>query len=185
MTQNITELQEKKELQEKITELINQNEIKKVITEDNLEKFNCAGVWALFGRHIDNKDNKDDEFVCLQVASTTNIKEEIEKDMKLLKKDLVEAYEEFEYVNQFKETLFKYKSLPNRRQYLYSGYLRNNFKDFIFVQVEVEGNEKDKKCRDKTEKEFAKEYKAVCWRNGRPYIHGDKIDFNNRKQIFE
>lgn len=182
MTQNITELQEKKELQEKITELINQNEIKKVITEDNLGNFNCAGVWALFGRHI---DNKDDEFVCLQVASTTNIKEEIEKDRELLKKDLVETYEEFEYVNQFKETLFKYKSFPTPREYLYSCYLRNNFKDFTFVQVKVERDVKNKENRDETERNFAINHKAVCWRNGRPYIHGDKIDFNNRKQIFE
>lgn len=175
MTQNITELQEE------IEKLINQNEIK----DKNLKNFKCAGVWALFGKHKDNKDNGDSLWICLQVASTTNIKEEIEKDAKLLIEDLDETCIEREYVNQFQETLFKYKEFPNRRQYLYSDYLRKNFKDFIFVQVEVKGNENEKNDRDKTEKEFATKHKAVCWRNGRPYNHGEKIDFNNRKQIFE
>lgn len=84
------------------------------------------------------------------------------------------------YVNQFGEELFLYNVYPSSREYLYSGIIKEQFKDFHFAVIcKEKGNEK----RKSIEKEFAYKTKAIYWRNGGPFKKGSKIDFENRKSI--
>lgn len=145
------------------------NEI--IVTKANIDNFNNAGVWALFGKY-----KKNSECYCLQVAATINIKEEILTDKKLIKGNLEKNRPEKSYVNQFGEELFKYPDHPSAKEYLYSDYIKENFENLQFVVIY---NEKDpKKDKKEIEREFAYQTRALCWRNGRPYKKGEEINLS-------
>ena len=76
------------------------------VNNHTINNFNMPGVWALFGKRNDDNDNK---WYCLQVGQTACIKNEIQKDMKLLNEKLNNNGTEIPYVNQFGEELFLYK----------------------------------------------------------------------------
>lgn len=151
----------------------------KVINKSNIGDFSVPGVWALFGRR---NDVIDDRWYCLQVAETNCVKSEVEKDMNLIDSELDEGRKEFEYVNQFGEFLFSYPAYPSAREYLYSKYMKKQFKEFQFVFI---CEERDRTIRRNIEKEFAYRANAVYWRNGRPYKSREEIDFKNRKGVTE
>ena len=148
----------------------------KHINNRNINDFNMPGVWALFGKRSDNV--KDDKWYCFQVGQTTCIKNEIQKDMKLLDEKLNNNGTETPYVNQFGEQLFLYNVYPSSREYLYSGFIKEQFKDFHFAFI---CEEKGKEKRKSIEKEFAYKTKAIYWRNGGPFKKGTKFNFENRK----
>lgn len=147
-----------------------------VVNNHNLSSFNTPGVWALFGKRK-NVVN-DDKWYCLQVGQTTCIKNEIQKDKQLLAEELNNNGTKIPYVNQFGEELFSYYVYPTSREYLYSKYIKEQFKDFLFVVI---CEEEDNNVRKSIEKEFAYKTNAICWRNGGPFKKGIKIDFENRK----
>lgn len=147
----------------------------KVIDKSNIENFSVPGVWALFGMR---NDVIDDRWYCLQVAETGCVKSEVEKDMNLIDSELDESSSEASYVNQFGEVLFSYPVYPSAREYLYSKYVKKQFKELRFVFI---CEERDRTIRRNIEKEFAYRANAVYWRNGRPYKSGKKIDYKNRK----
>lgn len=148
-----------------------------VVTEANIKNYKDGGVWALFGKRKIASDNK---WYCLQVASTRCIYEEIKKDYILLENEEIECAEDVPYINYFGEEVFSYPAHPTTREYLYTQYIKNLFKDFRFVIVCIEN---DIKNRKKIEKAFAIHTKAIYWRNGRPYKTGDEINFDKRKEV--
>ena len=157
-----------------------------IIDNHNLNSFNKPGVWALFGKrkHVVNEKRKhavnDDKWYCLQVGQTACIKNEIQKDMQLLNEELNNNGTRIPYVNQFGEELFSYYVYPSSREYLYSKYIKEQFKDFLFVVI---CEEEDNKVRKSIEKEFAYKTNAIYWRNGGPFKKGTKIDFENIKSV--
>lgn len=150
-----------------------------IVDDSNIEDFDTEGVWALFGKLKNN--TTPDEFYCLQVAQTKNIKNEISADMKLLNSSSINNEPiEKEYINQFKEVIFNYKILPSPREYIYYD-IQKKFEELTFIIVD--DNTKNDDERRKLEKEFAHQTKAIYWRNGGSYGSGDKIDYKHRKKI--
>lgn len=152
----------------------------KTVNKDNLRPFNYPGVWALFGKRVCVEN--DNKWYCLQVGETNCIANEIQKDMQLLDSELDEKEREVFYVNQFGEELFSYYTHPSTREYLYSKYIKEQFRDFQFVVI---CEEKDIVVRKSIEKEFAYRTNAIYWRNGRAFKNGKKIDYRNRKSIIQ
>ena len=150
-----------------------------IVNRDNTDEFSIPGVWALFGKRKGVDNNK---WYCLQVAETTCVKNEIEKDIQLIESGLNECGEKILYVNQFGELLFSYYRHPSAREYLYSKYIKEEFKDFQFVLI---CKENDRTKRRSIEKEFAYRTNAVYWRNGGPFRTGDEIDYERRMSITE
>ena len=91
-------------------------------------------------------------FSLMKLKNEKLIKNEIQKDMKLLNEKLNNNGTEIPYVNQFGEELFLYKVYPSSREYLYSGFIKEKFKDFYFAVI---CKEKGKEKRKSIEKEFA------------------------------
>lgn len=148
------------------------------VNNQTINNLNTPGVWALFGKRNDDNGVEDDKWYCLQVGQTTCIKNEIQKDTKLLNEELNDNGTKIPYVNQFGEKLFLYNVYPSSREYLYSGIIKKQFKDFHFAVI---CKEKDKEKRKSIEKEFAYKTKAIYWRNGGPFKKGTEFNFENRK----
>ena len=147
----------------------------RIINEENINDYVVPGVWALFGKRINTQDSR---WYCLQVGETKCIKSEIEKDSQLIKEELNEKGAEISYVNQFGESLFSYFVYPSSREYLYSKYIKEQFKDLCFVYI---CEEQDRIRRRNIEKEFAYRTNAVYWRNGGPFQKGKEIDYDKRE----
>lgn len=130
-----------------------------LIIIDNLKIYDkVPGVWAIYGRN-----NLNEDWQCLQVCETKDIKKEISIDRKfmLMENKMIE--------NEYKSTLggfcFKYNTLPNRRQALYI-HIKENYKYLVYVLVKKEENEKERK---KIEENFAEKHNAKYWcKAGRP-----------------
>lgn len=143
-----------------------------LVENDRLNDWTKAGVWALFGQKKNHKD--DEKWYCLQVGATNNIKNEISKNIKLLEKKELKKEEEVSYINYFGKELFKFTKCPSSRDYLYIKYINEHFDNIKFFVI---CTETDAQTRKNIEKEFAVRTKSICWRNGRPYKHCKKVDY--------
>ena len=133
--------------------------------EIKLEKYKKKGVWALFGK----KFGENVPWICLQVAKTTNIADEIKKDINCLKPSIDEKIKENKknYVNQFGNIMFEYNDYeyPSSREHLYNK-IACEYNTLMFICV----SEEDKSAkRLDIEKYFAWRARALYWRNGGPY----------------
>lgn len=142
--------------------------------ENNILQYKkVPGVWILLG-----KEEGNNSLVCLQVAKTVNIGDEIARDISYLK---LENYEpvsksdnldpEKKYINQFGEYKFSYKIYQDRAKELYKD-IAEKYEDLTFICVAHGEELKDDRLRKDIEKYVA--YKTLCryWVNGRPYKKG-------------
>ena len=133
--------------------------------QKKLEKYKKKGVWALFGK----KFGENVPWICLQVAKTTNIADEIKKDINCLKPSIDEKIKENKknYVNQFGNIMFEYNDYeyPSSREHLYNK-IACEYNTLMFICVSEEANSAK---RLDIEKYFAWRARALYWRNGGPY----------------
>lgn len=138
----------------------------KIVINNIANYFSEQGVWALFGKKVDEKD-----WVCLNVGKNKNVGREILYDVGCLLFVSWQGQGTRNYINYFKEDCgFKYdRGLV--QEYLYP-HIATQYSDFEFVYVHELAD-------SNFEREFAKAEKALYWRNGRPY----KISSNLKKDI--
>lgn len=141
-----------------------------VMKNSSLDNFmQVEGVWALYGKERDTHEER-----CINVGKTMNVGGEILYDLGCLHFLKVKEDGTKKYINQFnKDCDFFYKS-GHTREYLYPVIAsRYNSLKFIYIY--------DKSDED-VEKEYAKQHRAVYWRNGGPF--GDKgIDLESERML--
>lgn len=142
----------------------------KIINGENVGEFKKSGVWALFGKH---KEQRGEGWLCLQVGQTKLIQKEIFADIKLMKFN--SNVEEINYVNQFNEIVFRYGRTPTTRERIYKQ-IDAKYEKLVFVCIKLSNNKTEMK---EFERAFATKYHAVFWRNGGSYKTGVQIDINN------
>lgn len=126
------------------------------------------GVWFVFG-----KKTSDDKFICLDVAETSDIKDEMSTDISYSKMDLNELEKKYgtgyHAKNKFSECMFKC-NYNHFRKFLWS-HAKTDYPDLRFIIINMEIN--DKNTRRDLERFIAFKFNAIYWRDGRRYENVD------------
>ncbi len=160
-------------MNEKVIAILNIKEIKK----SNLEKYKKPGVWALWANNIAGKK------VCLEVAQTKNIYDEIKSALFILsnKDDLkckqcskeYDARQRYEHSTPFK--IHKCKSCEHVSELRIKSWKRNpryidkyqdmilKYLEFEFISVDISDEMKYKSKRLEIEKAYAQINQALYW----------------------
>ncbi|MDE6389411.1 MAG: hypothetical protein K2L82_16645 [Lachnospiraceae bacterium] len=140
--------------------------------EKNQDIENTTGVWALFGKKEDC-----DEWVCLEVGSSKDIKKEIIGDLKLM----ISKIEIMSKSSAFHKNVFEALAYVDRQSFKYRK-IYETYDDFYWSEIDIEKYicGKDSNKYDKinfTEVSFAYETQALFW-NPAP-----ATDKNREKEI--
>jgi len=142
------------------------NMIIKVNSIEEIKKFSGPGVWAVYGKENDKR-------ICLNVAETQNIADEISMDIDLMK-DTIEGDEENKYVarNNFGEIIFKCPSRYYVRKYTWIEISKYKNLEFECVAFNIH----DRSERVEIEKYIAYKTRAKYWRHKRSFTNKDRMN---------
>ena len=137
------------------------------------------GVWFVLGK----KTNDEDEFICLDVAETSDIQDEIDTDISYSKMDfdeLVKKYgNKYPACNIFGEAMFDCNKNYFRK--CLWAFTKNNYSvlKFVIINKRIE----DTGDRRALERYIAFKFDAIHWRDRKPYIIEGNIE--RKKQIID
>lgn len=133
------------------------------------------GVWFVLG-----KMPGVDEFIYLDVAETSDIRNEISEDIDFSKMDLNELEKKYgtryHATNKFREPMFDC-NYDQFRKFLWS-FTKTHYPNLRFIIINKEIDDKD--TRRDLERYIAYKYNAIFWRDSRPYVY---MDSERKKQI--
>lgn len=127
-------------------------------------------LWGLFGR-----DRKDDEWVCLEVGSSNDIKSEIVANLRLMLNTREQVWKCSEFHRD--RQLFEFWTYSDRQSYKYRK-ISQICKEFRWCEIDIDKYLKDDKeypnnIINYAEVKYALETKALFW-NPAPATNGNK-----------
>ena len=149
------------------------------INDKNIEKYKIPGVWALWA--MDKRNRKK---VCLEVAQTKNIYDEVKSAIFVLSHEdddnCKQCYKTYFARQRYKEYSAKFKvhkckscdyvsdlrKKPLKRNPRYIDKYRDmisKYEKFVFVKVDASTEMKDKAKRLEVEQNYAKKNKSLYW----------------------
>ena len=131
------------------------------------------GVWFVLG-----KETSDDKFICLDVAETGDIRNEITIDIGFTNFDYSKLKMDYEAYNKLGKYMFTCNH-KHFRECLWS-YIKANYPDLKFTIINKGIN--DQKTRKNLEQYIAYKFDAIFWRDGRRYKN---VDDKRKKLITE
>ena len=129
------------------------------------------GVWFVLG-----KETSDDKFICLDVAETGDIRNEITIDIGFTNFDYSKLKMDYEAYNKLGKYMFTCNH-KHFRECLWS-YTKTHYPNLRFIIINKEIDDKD--TRRDLERYIAYKYNAIFWRDSRPYVY---MDSERKKQI--
>lgn len=154
-------------------------EFNEKINGKNIEKYKIPGVWALWA--MDKRNRKK---VCLEVAQTKNIYDEVESAIFILSHEddfkCKQCYNKYSARQRYKGYSAKFK-VHKCKSCDYVSILRNKswkrnpryidkyrdmiskYEKFVFVKVDVSTEMEDKAKRLEVEQNYAKKYQSLYW----------------------